>query len=179
MNIDFMKSSVSLSDKAEYLKDAVFAANDGIITTFAVVAGSTGASFSSNIVLILGFANLFADGFSMASGNYLGTKSEIEYEKVNGQNDHTHGTPAKVALVTFIAFISAGILPLLPYVLNLQKSFFLSTAIVVLSLFAVGASRGKFIKKNLFASGIEMLSVGGFAAVVAFVTGEVLKMIVK
>ncbi len=62
-----------------YIRDVVYGANDGIITTFAVVAGVAGASLSPNIVLILGFANLLADGLAMAIGNYLGTKSEQEY----------------------------------------------------------------------------------------------------
>ncbi|MBU1085682.1 MAG: VIT1/CCC1 transporter family protein [Candidatus Beckwithbacteria bacterium] len=62
-----------------YIRDLVYGANDGIVTTFAVVAGVAGANLSSNIVLILGFANLFADGLAMAIGNYLGTKSEQEY----------------------------------------------------------------------------------------------------
>lgn len=62
-----------------YIKDFVYGANDGIVTTFAVVAGSLGANLSSNIILILGFSNLLADGLAMAIGNYLGTKSEIEY----------------------------------------------------------------------------------------------------
>ncbi len=63
----------------EYIRDLVYGANDGIITTFAVVAGVAGASLSSNVILILGFSNLLADGLAMAIGNYLGTKSEIEY----------------------------------------------------------------------------------------------------
>src|SRR3989338_437652 len=63
----------------EYIGDIVYGANDGIITTFAVVAGVAGASLSPLIVLILGGANLFADGFSMAVGNYLGTSSEGEH----------------------------------------------------------------------------------------------------
>ena len=54
---------------------------DGIITTFAVVAGVAGASLSSGVVLILGFANLIADGLSMAIGDYLSTKAENEYNK--------------------------------------------------------------------------------------------------
>lgn len=62
-----------------YLKDVVFAANDGVVTTFAVVAGTVGASLSPAIVIILGIANLFADGISMAAGNYLGTKSEMQF----------------------------------------------------------------------------------------------------
>ncbi len=62
-----------------YIKDMVYGANDGIVTTFAVVAGVAGANLSPTVVIVLGFANLLADGFSMALGNYLGTKSEQEY----------------------------------------------------------------------------------------------------
>lgn len=64
-----------------YIKDVIFASSDGIVTTFAVVAGAAGARLSTVIIIILGFANLLADGFSMAVANYLGTKSEIEYYK--------------------------------------------------------------------------------------------------
>ena len=68
-----------------YIRDTVYGANDGIITTFAVVAGVAGAQLSSQVVLILGFANLLADGLSMAVGNYLGTKSEQEYAESERQ----------------------------------------------------------------------------------------------
>lgn len=61
------------------LEDFVYGATDGAVTTFAVVAGVVGASLSPAIVLILGFANLLADGFSMAVGNYLATKAQREY----------------------------------------------------------------------------------------------------
>jgi VIT1/CCC1 family predicted Fe2+/Mn2+ transporter len=61
------------------LGDFVYGATDGAVTTFAIVAGVVGASLSPSIVLILGFANLLADGFSMAVGNYLATKAQREY----------------------------------------------------------------------------------------------------
>jgi vacuolar iron transporter family protein len=61
------------------VEDFVYGAVDGSVTTFAVVAGVIGAELSPSIVLILGFANLFADGFSMAIGNYLSSKTRVEY----------------------------------------------------------------------------------------------------
>lgn len=61
-----------------YLGDAVLGAIDGCVTTFAIVAGAVGGGFSGGVVVILGFANLIADGFSMAASNYLGAKSERE-----------------------------------------------------------------------------------------------------
>ncbi|MBI2038191.1 MAG: VIT1/CCC1 transporter family protein [Candidatus Magasanikbacteria bacterium] len=63
----------------QYLKSFVYGGLDGIVTTFAVVAGVAGANLSSRVVLILGVANLIADGISMAFGDYLGTKAENEY----------------------------------------------------------------------------------------------------
>lgn len=63
---------------ASYLRDWIYGGIDGAVTTFAVVAGSVGADLSTKVVLILGLANLFADGFSMAAANYTGSKSEAE-----------------------------------------------------------------------------------------------------
>jgi VIT1/CCC1 family predicted Fe2+/Mn2+ transporter len=63
---------------ASYLRDFVYGAIDGAVTTFAVVAGVEGANLSASIVIILGIANLVADGFSMAVSNYLGTRAETQ-----------------------------------------------------------------------------------------------------
>lgn len=64
-----------------YLGDFVYGGNDGIITTFSVAAGALGASFSPTVVLVLGFANIVADGISMGVGSFLSNRSEIEYQK--------------------------------------------------------------------------------------------------
>ncbi len=63
----------------QYLGEIVYGGLDGIITTFAVVSGVAGAQLGTPVILILGFANLLADGFSMATGAYLSAKSEHEY----------------------------------------------------------------------------------------------------
>src|SRR3989338_2156373 len=62
-----------------YIGDFVYGAIDGSVTTFSVVSGVAGVALSSNVVIIMGLANLFADGFSMAIGNYLSSKSDIEF----------------------------------------------------------------------------------------------------
>lgn len=61
-----------------YLRDFVYGAVDGTVTTFAVVAGAAGASLPHSTVIILGFANIVADGFSMAVGNFLSARTEAE-----------------------------------------------------------------------------------------------------
>lgn len=67
-----------------YLRDFVYGAVDGAVTTFAVVAGAAGASLPRSTVIILGFANIAADGFSMAVGNFLATRTEAEM-RLNAQ----------------------------------------------------------------------------------------------
>jgi len=74
-------------EHGQYIKSAVYGGLDGIITTFAVVAGVAGAQLSAGIVLILGFANLIADGLSMAIGDYLSTKAEQEYQRAERQRE--------------------------------------------------------------------------------------------
>ena len=68
-------------EQGQYIKSMIYGGLDGIVTTFAVVAGVAGASLSAGIVLILGFANLIADGLSMAIGDFLSTKAENEYNQ--------------------------------------------------------------------------------------------------
>ncbi len=74
-SIEAIKKRVSQVEHS-YVRDWIYGGIDGTITTFAVVSGVTGAELSPMIVLILGFANLIADGFSMAASNFLGTRAE-------------------------------------------------------------------------------------------------------
>ena len=216
-----------------YIRDIVYGANDGIITTFAVVAGVAGAQLNSKIVLILGFANLLADGLAMAIGNYLGTKSEQEYaaaerkmeewevehlpneesaeiRKIYQRKGFTgidldrvvkiitsdkkrwvdemmiaelgiipsdSSAAFKNGIATFIAFTSAGLLPLVPYVLNSftptlsNVNFQFSIIMTAAALFIVGSLRTLITKKYWLRSGIEMLLVGAIAASVAYFVG--------
>lgn len=68
-------------EQGQYIKSLIYGGLDGIITTFAVVAGVAGAALLPRVVLIMGFANLIGDGLSMAIGDYLSTKAEIEYKQ--------------------------------------------------------------------------------------------------
>ena len=73
-----------------YLGDGVLGGIDGCVTTFAVVAGAVGAGFPSIVAIVLGFANLLADGFSMAVSNYQGTKSQLEQVEQARRNEESH-----------------------------------------------------------------------------------------
>lgn len=73
-----------------YLKDFVYGAIDGAVTTFAVVSGVAGAGLPSSVIIILGLANLIADGFSMAVSNFLGTRAEEQLRQRIRRREEQH-----------------------------------------------------------------------------------------
>jgi len=78
-----IRARLAAGPRQSYLRDWIYGGIDGAVTTFAIVSGAAGAQLSPAVVLILGFANLLADGFSMAASNYLGTKAERdEYHRL-------------------------------------------------------------------------------------------------
>lgn len=76
--------------KSQNISDAVLGGIDGCVTTFAVVSGAVGAGFSSSVALVLGFANLFADGFSMAISNYESIKAQQEFTDDIRKSEENH-----------------------------------------------------------------------------------------
>jgi len=77
-SVEAIKERLAAGPTHNYLRDWIYGGIDGAVTTFAVVSGVAGAQLAPWIILALGFANLFADGFSMAASNFLGTKAEQE-----------------------------------------------------------------------------------------------------
>jgi hypothetical protein len=73
-----IRNRLSAGHSQNYLRDLIYGGIDGAVTTFAVVTGVVGADLAPAVILILGLANLLADGFSMATSNFLGTKVELD-----------------------------------------------------------------------------------------------------
>ena len=154
-----------------YIADLVYGTNDGILTSFAIVAGVSGGALSSTAVLIVGVANLFADGLSMGVGNFLSIRArESARERQNLPEEEAD--PALHGLATFLAFAVAGTIPLLPNVVpNLESRFWLSALLALVAQFAVGALRSLVTASRWWVSGLEMLGLGVLVAVVAYATG--------
>jgi VIT1/CCC1 family predicted Fe2+/Mn2+ transporter len=154
----------------KYLPDLIFGANDGVITTLAVVSGVVGASLSTTVILILGFANLVADGFSMGASNVLSRRSSTQAGPLP-----TLASVAIHGVATFFGFVVAGVVPLLAYLLPWfgDRPFAVAIVFALGTLFAVGASRAVFTERGWLVSGIEMLLIGSFAAAVAYGVGAI------
>ena len=168
-------TSTARQRAGHYIGDLVYGANDGIITTFAVVAGVAGAALSPRVIIILGASNLFADGFSMAASNVLAIRSEEAVERLE-DDDAPQEQAIRHGLATFVAFVLAGGVPLLAYVLPGIRGdrFRIATILTLVALFAVGAARTAVTRGHWLRNGLEMLTVGALAAAVAYAVGRFL-----
>ncbi len=162
-----------------FLPEFVYGALDGTVTTFAIIAGVAGANLSPAIVLILGVSNVLADGFSMASSNYLSEKSHQTQSGIVPEH-----TPMKTALATFISFVVVGTVPLLSYVISAifdiwqGYEFRIAAVLTSVAFIMIGQVRGKITKTSRIDAGFETLVVGGIAAIVAYTVGAFLKSVV-
>ncbi len=149
-----------------FLPELIYGANDGVVTTLAVVAGVVGADLSARIILILGFANLFADGVSMGASKVLSERSRIDTRP-----SLVDAAPQGVA--TFIGFFIAGLMPLLVYLIPYQDGdrFLWAVAAASITLFLVGSSRALVTDRGWLPSGIEMLAIGAAAGGIAYGVG--------
>lgn len=158
----------------KYLAEFVYGATDGTITTFAIIAAVSGASLAPAIILVLGFSNVLADGFSMTASNYL---SERANDSVGGVDDNKH--PVSTAFVTFISFVLVGSIPLLPFLLFSNTghidAFSISIIATAITFLMIGFIRGHVAHKSGFRPALETLLIGGIAASIAYGAGAFLE----
>jgi VIT1/CCC1 family predicted Fe2+/Mn2+ transporter len=160
---------VGLSATARhYIRDLVYGANDGIITTFAVVSGATGGSLPAAAVLIIGAANLAADGMSMGVGNLQAIRAHERVRAAEGLAEE-EAYPWKHGVATLCAFVGAGAIPLLPFVFaGAAARPAWSTALTMLALFLIGAARATLTNERWWRAGLETLSLGAVVAAAAY-----------
>jgi VIT1/CCC1 family predicted Fe2+/Mn2+ transporter len=229
---DAISERLNVGPSPVYLKDMVYGGIDGSITTFAIVSGVAGAGLGSGVIIIMGLANLLADGFSMAVSNYLGTRAENQrrdsvrehehkeidlypegereevrqiYEMkgfsgaelealvtlvtsnrelwVNTMLQEEHGiglddsNPLVAGVVTFIAFIIAGSLPLVSFVVNwanpgfIQYPYVFSSVVTLLAFFCIGVMKGRYVSQRWYSSALETVAIGAVAASLAYGVG--------
>ena len=165
----------------KHLAGFVYGAIDGTLTTFAIVSGVIGANLSPAIVLVLGLANVLADGFSMASSNFLSERSVRELREEVSASSFERVTPLRSALTTFISFVIIGLIPLAPFgaalffEMTLAFQFMLSIILTACAFITIGSIRGIVVKKGVLRSALETLLIGGLAAFISYLVGYLLR----
>ena len=168
----------------KYLSQFVYGGIDGTVTTFAIVAGATGAQLSASVVIILGFANLIADGFSMGVGSYLSSKSEIDLLKKNNKVANKEMSPVINGFATYLSFILVGFVPLLIYTVDyvfsigISSLFLFSSILTAVSFGGIGLLKSQVTHTSKARAVTETLLLGLIAAVIAYFIGDVLESII-
>ena len=216
-----------------YLGDFVLGAVDGVVTTFAIVAGVAGAGLGAGVAMVLGVANMLADGLSMGAGNFLKARADARvldrYRRMEemhidqapeGEREEirqifaakgfegdlleravdvitqdrrrwvdtmltdewgltlNQPNPIGAGAITFVAFVLAGSLPLIPLMfvgwLTPNQTFVISAGLAGLAFLIVGAVQGFITDLSPTLNSLYMLLVGGSAAAVAYFVGAAL-----
>ncbi len=238
-NEDQLHSSKGFLKKYEaYLGEFVYGGIDGCVTTFAVVAGAVGAGLDSAIIIILGFANLLADGFAMSVGAYLSSKSEqdnyekhkqVEYWEVDNLPDvereeireiyaakgfegelleqvvavitedrdrwvdvmmkeelgmmEESKSPIKMGLVTYMAFLLVGLIPLSVYAWDYFQPisgnrFLITSILTAFGFIFIGFLKTYVTETKIWKGILETLSLGAIAALVSYFVGDLLEQLI-
>ena len=221
-----------------HLGEFVYGGIDGSITTFAVVAGATGADLDSSIVIVLGFANLLADGFSMSIGAFLSAKTNLQRTNkqaraaatafdsnpakardritaffrskgfdgtllaqnvdfvmadktrfVNAlmndsQSAPEQKSPSTVGWVTYVSFLTIGIVPLLCFVWDywfgfIGDKFLWSSIFTGVAFILIGFLKSYVTLESIWRGIAETLALGALAAAVAYFVGDWLEQLVR
>ena len=143
----------------DYLPSIVYGGSDGTVTTFAVMTGAMGAGIDARVVIILGFANLFSDGFSMASADYLSEDSRIgESKKIALRN----------AYITFFSFIVIGFVPLVPLLFLKNNAFIYSCIFTLITFASIGYMRGKVLRRDPLRLATQSVAIGTACALISY-----------
>jgi VIT1/CCC1 family predicted Fe2+/Mn2+ transporter len=160
------------SQIVKYLPQFVYGSTDGIVTTFAIVAGAAGANLNHMAILAIGIASVLADGYSMGISSYLSKQSEEDHEITNGSK-----SPINVGIATFVSFVIMGMIPIIPFmipnkIISFQYEKIISLILALIAFFSVGFVKGTFRKDiHPIQSGFQTFTIGFSAAIVAYLAG--------
>ena len=222
-----IRQRISAPEGRGVLRDVVYGGIDGSVTTFAIVSGVAGAGLSPFVIVALGIANVLADGFSMAAGNFSATKADADNARRIREIEERHirdfpegeraevreilrrkgltgqvleeatgavtsnreawielmmegeyglggvdPNPKRAALATFLAFLVAGLIPLMPFLIGLENAFAVSAWMTMMVFFGIGTLKSFWSTAPWWRSGGETLLIGGTAAAIAFGVGS-------
>lgn len=228
-----IRERLAAPNRYSYLADAVLGAIDGCVTTLAIVAGTVGARLPLMVAIVLGVANLLADGISMAISNFQGARTRVqqlerarraeeehirhvphgereEVRQIFANKGFSGGTlddivatitsdpklwvdtmlveehglalegpePMISGTVTFVAFVTVGAVPLLPYLapaLPADRLFATSVTMALVAFFGVGLLKGHLLGGGRLRIAIETTIAGSAAAALAWAVGHFLR----
>ena len=163
-----------MSTIKKYIPEFIYGSVDGTVTTFAIVAASVGAGLSGGMILVLGVANLLADGFSMGASSFLAAQADES-------KSHVQKKPIPVGSATFVAFLVAGLAPLVVYIYDAiignaaevnSELFPISVILTLCAFVGIGYIKARVEKSNMIFAILTTVGLGAIAAGLAYFAGD-------
>lgn len=173
------------------LRDWMYGATNGAITTFVIVAAVVGGDLPTMVAPVLGLATLFATGFATGARRYINTKlardhydlARANQVRVEDVSEKDHGislhmrSSARAALNTFAAFIFCGLVPLITHLLA-PTNLIVCIAATACALFVIGAVKSPYSLTVRWRSGLDTVFLGMCAGALAFAAGHTLHLLI-
>jgi VIT1/CCC1 family predicted Fe2+/Mn2+ transporter len=151
--------------RAERMRDQIFGATDGAISTLAVLAGVYGATTDNFIILIAGISAMLAEAVSMGFSSYSGAKIR---EELSGRRVHK---PVAEGITFWLATMGGGFVPLLPFLIPQISHLAISIIFTMVFLFAVGANAARTAGNHAVMTGLRTAAIGLIAAAITYAVG--------
>jgi VIT1/CCC1 family predicted Fe2+/Mn2+ transporter len=159
--------------KESIVRNIVFGVEDSLVSTVGLVSGIAVAGVGRQTIFLTGIVLIFVEAFSMGVGTFVSETDAEEY--IEGKKI---ALPKAImsAVVMFISYLVAGIIPLCPYMFyETKQAFSVSILLSLISLFILGATGAATFHKKIISHGLRMLVFGGIAIAVGIIVGQVVQ----
>lgn len=157
--------------KDEYLRSSLFGFEDALVSTTGMVVGISTGTNNLKFILLAAFVTIAVEAVSMGAGEFLSDEAVHELDKKQ-RKDNT----VTAALIMFLSYVAGGLIPVIPVILLPHiEGMIGSVTAAFLGLFVLGYVKGKVVRVNKLRSAMEMLIVGGLAAVIGVIVGLILR----
>ncbi len=153
----------------EYVRSILFGIEDSLVSTTGLIAGLTVGADDSRIVVLGATIAIVIEAVSMGASEYLSDDAVQELEKLKRHREK----PLVSGVLMFVSYLLAGLVPLLPIVLDLPLALWVSVGAALLGLFFLGYLKGRILGTRTWSGGLKMLIVGGLATALGVVVGLV------
>ncbi len=155
----------------EYLRSAMFGANDALVSTTGVIAGVSTGTGNKSVIILAGVVTIMVEALSMGAGQYMSARTAHQFSgKHDGENPFISG------FIMFASYFIGGLVTLITIIVfpvEISRNVAVSAALV--GLFALGYFKGKVVKTSPLQSALEVLILGGITTAIGIIAGVVLK----
>lgn len=156
----------------DYIRSAFFGLQDGLVSTTGVVVGISAGVHDKAIVVLASLVAVTVEATSMAAGQYSSEKAVHQMDKTGRHSDSL----MVGALIMFVAYLGAGMIPVLPVIIvGPPQSSVIGVILALIGLFVVGYVRGLFAREQPLRNAIELSVIGGAATAIGLIVGYFLR----